>query len=83
MMSTNKNARISEEFLTEATGRVFTARRDVGTLAAEARFSESDYGRSVNGLSIELPFDGGFITTELNGRQARTLYKLLDQTING
>ena len=81
-LDANAQARIAEN---NANGGsvVTTARRDQGSLnaAANIRFrNDTITGRSLTGL--EIVSSGGRIT-KLTGREARTLYRVLNQAVNG
>lgn len=81
-MFQNENARIVE-FGIEDGVEVSTAYRDEGTLEASAQVrlrNDVETGRSLTGLRITT---AGGRTLNLNGHEARTLFRVLDTAVNG
>lgn len=79
----NRNARIAQVALSGTTLNVLTANRDEGTLRARANVRERidvETGRSLTGLSVQTS-GGRYI--HFTGAEARTLFRVLDQAVNG
>lgn len=80
----NKNARIAQILnrRSQRKLRVVTSNRDDGALTARAdvRLREDvETGRSLTGLSLK----GEGWNVRLSGSEARTLYRVLTQAVNG
>lgn len=79
-MTQNKNARITTSF-TDSGMRVETSYRDFGTLetAIDVRFrNDVESGRSLAGMSLKT---AGGRHIRLNGHEARTLFRALEQAV--
>lgn len=79
----NRNARIRESAQGDSHREVETSGRDLGTLLARADVRMRDdveTGRSLTGLSIKT---SGGRNIRLTGLETRTLYRILDQAVNG
>lgn len=73
-MHTNKNARIAQEMELDNTLVTRTDRRDSGADGFEI---QTDMGRKAT--ILEMTFYGDCFSLMLDGRQARTLYRLLSK----
>jgi len=73
MTSTNKNARIASRIDRTGKLRTETVRREPYTVSFAASTDQSNNSTNVY---IDFPFNG---TVKLDGRDARTLYKLLQK----